>query len=478
MLNNFKRTFIGTRAFYRALIALVIPIMIQQGITSFVSLLDNIMVGRLGTESLSAVAIVNQLFMVFNLTIFGGVSGASIFGAQFHGKGDHEGVRAAFRFKLILGVVMSVACIIALIFCGDALISLFLTESESSGNLVLTLEEAHKYMLVMLIGLVPFAITQSYSSTLRETGETVSPMVASVIALLVNLVLNYVFIFGHFGVPAMGVTGAAAATVIARYIEMLFLIVHTYRQREHFTFINGAFRTMRIPMVIVRKILITGTPLMLNETFWSLGMTMINQSYSTRGLAVVAATNINGTVWNLFTIIMMAMGSATSILIGQQLGAGKIEEAKQTSNRLLFFTVALHVGIGMLLAISSPFIPLIYNTEPEVRALATQLMLVAAVVLPIVSFVHVTYFTIRSGGKTGITFLFDSVYTWLVPVPLSFVLSRFTALPMVWVYFCVQIIEIIKALIGVCLLRSGVWANNIINDTHIAEEGSNNNGIE
>lgn len=464
MLQKFKEKYIGDRAFYRRLIILVIPIIIQQGITSFVSLLDNVMVGRLGTEAMSGVAIVNQLMFVFNLAVFGGLSGASIFGAQFFGKGDHAGVRHAFRFKILFSTAMSVLAIFALLFWGEGLISLFLTDTGEGGDLALTLSEAKSYMLVMLVGLVPFAFSQSYSSSLRETGETVSPMIASTTAILVNLVLNYILIFGNFGAPKLGVVGAAIATVTARYIEAVYLMVHTFIRRRKFIFIQGAYRSMRIPLAVVKRIVITGTPLMLNELFWSIGTAMINQSYSTRGLAVVAATNITATAWNLFCVIMFAMGSAVSILIGQQLGAGEIEEAKRTDNRLIFFTVIMHICIGLLVAAAAPFIPLIYNTEPAVRELATELLLVAAVALPVHAFIHVTYFTIRSGGKTFITFLFDCVYTWLVPLPLAFVLCRYTGLPMVWVYFCVQFIDIIKVVIGVFLLRSGMWAKNVIED--------------
>ena len=220
----------------------------------------------------------------------------------------------------------------------------------------------------------------------------------------------------------------------------------------------------------MRRILVTGTPLVLNELLWSIGTTMVNQSYSTRGLTVVAATNITNTAWNLFCVIMFAMGNAVSILIGQKLGAGEIEEAKRTDNKLLFFTVALHVFIGVLIALCAPFIPLIYNTEPAVRTLTTQLLLVAGAALPLQAFAHVTYFTIRSGGKTFITFLFDCLYTWVVPLPIAFCLCRFTDLPVVWVYFCVQFADIVKVIIGVCLLRSGIWAKNIVDDTAAALE--------
>ena len=282
MFKKFKATFIGDRTFYRSLMVLLVPMVIQQGITNFVSLLDNVMVGRLGTESMSGVAIVNQLLFVFNLTVFGGLAGASIFGAQFFGKGDHHGVRAAFRFKIIFSTVMTVLAIALLAVFGRPLIELFLTDDGSGGDLAQTLSEAENYLFVMFFGLVPFAFSQSYSSTLRETGETVSPMTASILAIVTNFTLNYLLIFGSFGAPRLGVVGAAIATVISRYVEAAYLMVQTHRHPDKYPFIVDAFRSLRIPGDIVRRILVTGTPLVLNELLWSIGTTMVNQSYSTR----------------------------------------------------------------------------------------------------------------------------------------------------------------------------------------------------
>lgn len=464
MLHTMMKKFIGSRQFYKNLLILIIPIIIQQGITNFVNLLDNVMVGRLGTEPMSGVAIVNQLIYVFNLAIFGGLSGASIYGAQFFGKGDHDGVRYAFRFKIIYSLLMTAAAIGILYCFREPLISLFLNDSAAGGDLALTLQEAISYLLIMLFGLLPFALSQSYASTLREAGETVSPMIASCIAILTNLTLNYILIFGNFGAPRLGVAGAAIATVISRYMELLYLIVYVFRNSEKYIFFRNSLRSLYIPAEIVKKILITGSPLICNEILWSMGIAMINQCYSTRGLSVVAATNITSTAWNLFCVIMFAMGSAVSIIVGQQLGAGEIERAKDTDNKLIFFTLVLHIGIGLLIIACAPFVPLIYNTEPVVQKLATQLLRVAGAALPIHAFAHVTYFTLRCGGKTMVTFLFDCVFTWAVSFPIAFTLSRFTDLPVVWIYFCVQFADALKVLIGIILLRSGVWANNIVSD--------------
>lgn len=458
------KRYIGDRAFYRMVIRLVIPLVIQQGITSFVNLLDNVMVGGLGTESISAVAIVNQIIMVFNLSIFGGLSGASIFGAQFFGKGDYEGQKHAFRFKLIFSALVGVLGIGLLIVFGETFINLFLQGENDGGNVALTLAEGLDYLHVMLWGLLPFAIVQAYVGTVRETGETFAPMVGSVTAILVNLVLNWVLIFGHLGFPAMGVKGAAIATVISRYVELVYIVFHAHTHQHKYAFLKGAYRGLRVPGELIRKITVMGFPLLANEILWSLGMTFINQSYSTRGLSAVAAINITGTAWNLFCVIMFAMGNAVAILVGQLLGAGDKEGARDMDRKLIFISVAMHVLMGTLLVLCSGVIPLMYNIEPSVRELTQKLLIVAGCSLPIHAYVHVVYFTIRSGGKTGVTFLFDCVYTWVVPVPLAYCLCRFTAIPVVGVYFAVQFIDLVKVVIGALMLRSDFWANNVVDE--------------
>ena len=456
------KRFIGDKAFYRMVIRLVIPLVIQQGITSFVNLLDNVMVGGLGTESISAVAIVNQIIMVFNLTIFGGLSGASIFGAQFCGKGDWEGQKHTFRFKMYFGVIVSLLGIGIFLLFGDNFINLFLQGESDGGNMALTMQEGHDYMRIMLWGLLPFVLVQTYVGTLRETGETVAPMIASVTAILVNLVLNWVLIFGHLGFPAMGVRGAAIATVISCFVELAYILIHAHAHQGKYQFLRGAYGSGYVPGDLIRRIAVTGSPLLANEVLWSLGMTFINQSYSSRGLSAVAAINITSTAWNLFCVIMFAMGNAVAILVGQRLGAGDKEGARDVDRKLIFLSTAIHVFMGGMLILCSELIPLLYNIEPAVRALTAQLLRVAGLALPIHAFSHVVYFTIRSGGKTGITFLFDAVYTWVVPVALAYCLCRFTQLPILWVYFAVQFIDVVKVIVGALMLRSDFWANNVV----------------
>ena len=463
ILTKAKKKFIGDKAFYRYLIFLVFPMIVQNGITSFVSFLDNIMVGQIGTEPMSGVAIVNQLFFVFNICIFGGVSGAGIFSAQFFGKGDYEGQKYTFRFKLYACLLITAIACVLFHFLDEPLISLYLNDGGSVGNTRLALSYGKEYLAIMIFGLLPFAVSQTYVSTIRETGQTFVPMVSGIVAVITNLVLDYVLIFGAFGAPELGVAGAAIATVIARYTECLIVVVWAHRHLYKNPYLIGVYKGLRIPGSILADIFRKGLPLMFNEMLWAVGMAVIVQCYAVRGLEVVAAQNISSTISNLFNIVYLQLGNCISIVVGQKLGAGQLEEAKDADNKIIFFDVACCACISVIMILLGGLFPEIYKTEPGIKALAKNFIIISAMAMPLCAFSHCSYFTLRSGGKTIVTFLFDSVYTWVVMIPYAFVLSRFTTLSITMVFFLVSFTEIIKVIIGFFMIKSNVWLQNIVN---------------
>ncbi|MBR5546451.1 MAG: MATE family efflux transporter [Clostridia bacterium] len=455
---------IGDRAFYRSLLAIAIPIMLQNGLTNLVSLLDNIMVGAVGTEQMSGVSIVNQLLFVFNLCIFGGLGGAGIYTAQFYGKKDTQGVQYTFRFKIMLVLTLLVMGLGVFMLFSEPLIAMYLHEGSESGDIAATAMYGARYMKVMLWGLLPFAIQQAYGSTLRETGETLLPMKAGIVAIFVNLVLNYILIFGHFGAPAMGVEGAAWATVISRYVECFIIVGWTHRHKTRAAFIVNAYQTMRVPAALVKDIFKRGMPLLVNEALWSAGMAIRMQSFSTRGLAMVAALNITSTISNLFNVVWMALGVAVSIVIGQQLGANEFDKAKQSVWRIAAFSVTSALVMGLFMFGVAPIFPALYNTTDEVRTIASGLLRIVGLAAPIHAFTNASYFTLRSGGKTWITFWFDAGYLWLISIPLARILSIHTVWPILLVYACCEYIDLTKALLGFVMIKKGVWINNIVAD--------------
>ena len=454
--------YIGDRAFYRRFLTIVLPMIIQNGITNFVSLLDNIMVGQVGTIPMSGVSIVNGLLFVFNLCIFGASSGAGIFTAQFFGRQDNEGVRHTFRFKILVCTLLSLLGALLFLFGGRFLIGLYLTGEGDAATAAGAMDYGLNYMAIMLWGFLPFALANAYASTLRETGKTMVPMVAGICAVFVNLAGNYILIFGHFGAPAMGVEGAALATVISRFVELAIVAGWTHRNAGQNPFITGAFRSLYIPGKLLADIVRKGMPLLMNEFLWASGMAILNQCYSTCGLDVVPATNIASTLYNLSAVVHHSMGGAVGIIMGQMLGAGNTETQVRDANRkLIALSIVAGVVFGSLMASISGAFPGLYNTTGSVQQLAAVLICINAVMFPFNAYTNATYFTLRSGGQTLVTFLFDSCFVWGVCVPLAFVLSRFTAVGIIPLFAVCQATDLIKCAIGCFMLKQGKWIQNL-----------------
>lgn len=459
-----RECLLGDRAFYRHVLMVVLPIIVQNTLTNVVSLLDNVMVGQVGTLPMSGVAVVGQLLFVYNLAIWGSTSGAGIFGAQFYGRGDMEGVRHTFRFKLLVSTAITAAAIVLFLAAGTPLIEAYISADTSPADAAATLGYAQGYLRIMLVGLIPFGLTQCYAGTLRESGQTVLPMKASMLAMVVNFVFNALLIFGLGPFPRLGVAGAAIATVLSRFVELGIVVVGAHRSTDRYPFLQGVYRSFAIPRTLVKSIFIRSMPLLLNEMMWGSGQAVLLQCYSVRGIQAVAALNICNTIAQIFNEVFLSLGNATAIVVGQELGADRLTGARRTAWRMLTLSLASCVVMGTALAVCAPFIPRIYNTEESIRLLATELIRMAALCMPLYGFSNCEYFTLRSGGKTFITFLFDSCFTWVVSVPMAYCLSRFTGLNIVVIYLFVNGMDIIKCAIGFVLVKKGVWVRNIVKE--------------
>ena len=447
---------------YKKVFTLAIPMMIQNGITNAVGLVDNIMVGSLGTENMTAVSIVGQLIFVFNLAVFGGLSGPGIYGAQYYGHGDEEGVKNIFRLKWWIALFCILSGIAVFIFAGTALIKRYLTGEGNDIDPELTLGYAKQYLDIMLISFFPFAITQVYASSLRETGESVKPMIAGIMSVLTDVVLNYLLIYGKFGCPKLGVRGAAIATVIARFVELSVVIIWSHAKSDIHTFLKGVYKTVKIPGEVVKKVLIKSYPIFFNEFFWAGGIAMLTQVYSRRGLDVVAGLNISNAICNLLNVVFVALGSAIGIISGQLLGASEFEKARKSAIKLMWFAGGICIILTVILISISGVFPRIYNTTEDVRNYATNFIIVTAVFFPIQSCLNALYFTLRSGGKTVLTFFFDSVFSWAVSVPVAMLVCTFSSLPILPIFIIVQSRDIIKLIVGYILVKKGIWITNLV----------------
>jgi len=456
--------YMKTTGFYKNVFKILIPIVLQNVVTNLVNLLDNIMIGQVGTEPMSGVAIANQLFFIFNLGIFGGLAGAGIYTAQFRGKEDDRGICHTVRMKIYIGLIVSAVFAAVLFLGGSDLVSAFLHEGNEGLDLSVAYGHAMDYMHIMMIQLIPFAFIQVYASTLREVNETVLPMISSIAAVLINLVGNYILIFGKFGAPALGVEGAAIATVIARFAECAILVIYSHVKADRFPFFKELYRSFKVSKAVVSGILRKASLLLVNEVLWSGGMAMLNQSYSLRGLEVVSAVNIASTINQLFMCGVFSCGSVINIIVGQHLGAGRTDEAVVTAKKITRLSVLLSLVVGALLVLCARAMTDFYNTTDTVKSLATSMMIILACQLPFSAFSNSCYFTLRSGGKVFLTFLFDFIATWGGYVVLAFCLTRFTVLPIITIYMLVNSVEILKSVAGFFMVRSKIWVVNLVQD--------------
>lgn len=459
-----KECILGEPEFYRKVAVVVLPMIAQNTLTNIVGLLDNIMVGQVGKVPMSSVAIVNQILFIFYLCIWGSLAGAGIFSTQFFGKGDMDGVRHAIRFKLITAITLCLFAVTFLYLNSHGLISGYIAADVIEAERVETLKNGVAYLNIMLVGLLPFSLTQVYASVMRESGKTTLPMYAGMAAMLVNFVFNALLIFGLMGFPKMGVLGAATATVISRCVELFIVAFGAHRKGSVYNFFSGVYKGFYIPRALILPMLSKTMPLMINEFLWSFSQATLLRQYSIRGLSIIAAMNISGTVAQIFNEVFISIGGSTAILVGQELGASKLISARRTAWRMAALSVGSTIVMGLLLAAASPFIPQIYNVDPEIRAMATRCILVLAICMPVNAYANVSYFTIRSGGKMLVTFAFDFFAAWFMSVPAAFVLCRYTTLPIVTVYFIVSFLEAVKCIVGFFLVRSGIWVRNIVDN--------------
>ena len=239
-------------------------------------------------------------------------------------------------------------------------------------------------------------------------------------------------------------------------------MIYTHTHAKKFGYITGMYKSVKVPFDLIKKMMFMATPLIFNETLWAAGIAVQTQIYSARGLSVVAGLNINSTIYNVFNIAFIAMGDAVAIIVGQLLGAGKNEEATDTAYKIISFSTVMCFVIGAVLYFLAPLFPEIYNTTDEVKRIAAGIIRISAIMMPVNGFLHSTYFTIRSGGKTIITFLFDSAFLWVISVPLAYVLVYMTGMSIFAAFFFVEATGIIKAFIGWLILRSGTWNNTIV----------------
>ncbi|GAA0727261.1 MATE family efflux transporter [Clostridium malenominatum] len=455
MKNRFKSLF-NDKEFYSTLIKLALPIVIQSFINSFVNMIDTVMVGELGETAIASVGIANQYFLIFSMLIFGICSGTGVFISQFWGKEDVKNIRRILGISLISGVIISIILsIIAFIFPRE-IIAIFNKEPE-------VIKSGTEYLRIICISYIFTAITFAYSFGLRCIGEARISMIVSAIALVCNAFLNWVFIFGKLGAPVMGVGGAALATAIARLVEMILIVSYVYKTKN---VMAAKFSEMvDLTRDFVWRTFVTVIPVVLNEACWGLATVVYTAVYGRIGTGAVAAVQICGTVQNLFMVITFGMANASTVMIGNKIGAGDEEKGREYANRFSILGVISGLVLGGLLALSAPFVLNFFKISSEVAADARRILYISSIVMSIRVFnIIMIVGILRGGGDTKFSLLAEGGTMWFIGVPLSFIGAFVLHLPVYLVVALLTAEELAKFALGLMRLLSKKWVNNVVSD--------------
>jgi putative MATE family efflux protein len=447
---------IGDKAFYRHLLAVSLPLILQQLVTASVQIVDNVMVGRLGETAIGAVSVINQLFFVVIITTFGVISGSTIYMAQYYGAKNQSKLNQTYRITLYAALLVAFIAFVIFSLADTLLISIFTSNPVTIGL-------AEDYIAIIRWGLFGFAISIAISSSLRVVGITKPLLWISVFSIVLNTILNAVLIFGLLGFPALGVIGAAIATVIARFAEAALSLWYMWRRQTVFRW--DWTRIFAIEFRLIKAIMIIGFPLLLNEIFWSFGQTTFLYAYSTRGDGALAAMNITNTISQITFVLFQALGTASAVFVGNKLGENALEEAQLNAKRLVFTAGVVAAAVGLGQFILSGLFTDFYAISEITKSWAIFNIRVNALFVPLYTMNVTLFFIIRSGGDTKSTLLMDSGFMWIIAVPLALILVFTTSLPITWMFLIVQGTELFKVLFSIHRYNKKRWVKNLANET-------------
>lgn len=443
----------NNKSFYKKLLTLALPILLQSLVTSSLNLVDNLMIGQLGEVSIAAVGLGNQIYFLANLFMMGVCGGTSIFFAQYWGKKDLDSIHKTMGLGLMLTVIIGTIFTLSATIFPSFVMRIYSKD-------ILVIEEGTRYLRIAALSYMPYAISCIFITVLRSTGRVKIPLFVSVIALGMNTILNYALIFGNFGMPEMGVKGAAIATLTARMVEAILILTIVYVRKydiggkinELFSFSSQFFKH------IMRKI----SFVMMNEGLWAIGTTCYSIVYARMGTDIVAAMNISGTLFNLIFIFALGIGSAVSIMIGNSLGADQYDQAKEYAKKGIKAAVICGVIVAGLMLLARDSILSLYSIQPEVLAKARTITNFSTLILPI-NCIEFTLFIgiLRAGGDTKFCTYVDIGALWVVGLPLAVLGAFVFHLPLVFVYLLARTESLTRVVLCYLRYRSNRWVNNV-----------------
>lgn len=441
------------REFLSKMLRLALPIMFQSLITSSLNMADTVMVGKLGEVEIAAVGIANQYFFIFSMILTGLCGGCSVFISQYWGKKDLANIKRMLGLGLISVLIISIAFMAVGFINPGGIISIFNKDST-------VIDLGGKYLFIVLFSYIFTGITFIYSYSLRSIGDTVAPLLVNIVTLFTNIFLNYVLIFGKFGAPALGVEGAAIATLIARVIEAIVLLFIVYRTKG--VFAAGLKELIDLNKDFAKRSYGIILPVLLNDVFWAMGSLIYSIVYGRMGTEATASVQICNTVSNMFMVVAFGLSNSSAIMIGNSIGEGKEEEAIDYSKKFIQASFVVSIILGLALALTAPLILNLFNVSSGVRS-STLIMLY---VISIIFFVRFTGMIIivgilRGAGDARSALMIEGFTMWFIGVPLTIMGAFLFKLPVHLVYALAILEEITKLILGLIRLKSQRWINNV-----------------
>ena len=444
--------------FYKKLFFLSVPIIIRTTVSSFSGFIDNLMVGQLGVNSISAVSIINNILFVFICTITGTIAGASIFSTQYFGIKDYNGVKKVFHIKFILFIIVFFLYFLFVHFFYDKLISLFMTQGQQEiKNEIMGL--CDEYLFYAFLSLIPFGINTVFSTTISESGNTFKPMIICLSCTALNTLLNYCFINGNFGFHAMGIHGAAFATFISRLIEMICMIVISIKT----DFFKKFFNKIEIDITLLKDILKKAIPLAIDDFLFSFSFVVGIQIYSLQNINNITIISIASIINAFFINLIVSLSIAAEIILGHELGQNNLEKANDYAHKVIKITIISSVILSIFIYLLSLYVPYFYNIENNLQYCAERCIQMYAYSFIVTALSCVIFFILRSGGNTLLLSLIDGVFIWLIELPLCYLLIKFSSLNLPIIYLLVLLSAIIKVLVGFIFIKRKIWLNKLVN---------------
>ena len=447
---------IDNKQFYRAVITIALPIAFQSLISSTLNLVDTLMIGSLGELELAAVGLSTQLYFIHYMLLFGITSGASTFVSQFWGASDLKSIRKVTGFAILMSFSASLIFFIPAFFFPEAVLGIF-TDDPEIISLGAQFVSTASFTFLTLSIVVPLV------SALRTTEQTKIPLKISVIVFCTNTFLNYIFIFGNFGMPALGVRGAAISTLAARCLELLLILFVVIIRKN---IIYGKVKEFfSFNTQLVTRIVRNALPTTINEVMWGSGMAAFNAAYGRMGVTEFASIQASNTIMTLFILFAFSLGDATLILVGKRLGAGELVYAYAKAKKLLRLAVVVGLISGLLLIILSPYILQLFNFTPKGQFYARNILLIYGLFMSIKVFngINITG-PFRAGGDTKFAMYMEIGCIWLIAVPLVFIGAFYLALPVHLVVLMAQTSELVEFVLCYRRFKSKKWVNNLIHD--------------